>query len=101
MNVSLIGAEYVRTHCREKSTPLNAAHAIFDPVHRPWGAAQKEELDVIDDEGHNLKEATSNSRQLQENVGEEEDGRSGKVGGQKSRGLPRVLREGREGGNDT
>ena len=61
---------------RPECTPVDVREGVFDLVDRAWGTAKDEELDVVQDERHNLKEASRSTREtLEDDVREEERGR--------------------------
>lgn len=43
----------------EQSTPGDCPQDILDIIHRPRGAAEDDQLDIVDDQPHNLQKATS------------------------------------------
>lgn len=57
----------------EESTPLDVSQRVLDGVHRPWGAAHKEEFDIVDGKRHNLQETRSGARKTLKNGVREEE----------------------------
>jgi hypothetical protein len=47
---------------REKRPPLHCPSAVLDIIDRPRCAAKQHELDIVNDERHNLQEASGGTR---------------------------------------